>query len=195
MVRFIVGLAFAALGCGGSPNTSGNPECNAEFAPAGCENGLICCGDGLCRDRCEGPDTTLPDVADTTDIIDTVDTAETVDTADTVDTTETVDTVDTTEPPDTTDTTDTTDTAEPPDTTDTTDTAAPPDTADTSDTQDTTDTTDTGPVDNTIVLVDPGIHTLGGVVSGGGILLLDSRLDGVSRVCNNNLCVLGGIAP
>lgn len=183
MVRFIVGLAFAALGCGGSPNTSGNPECNAEFAPAGCENGLICCGDGLCRDRCEGPDTILSDVADTTDVIDTIDTAETVDTADTVDTTETVDTVDTTEPPDTTDTTDTTDTA------------APPDTADTSDTQDTTDTTDTGPVDNTIVLVDPGIHTLGGVVSGGGILLLDSRLDGVSRVCNNNLCVLGGIAP
>lgn len=189
MVRFIVGLAFAALGCGGSPNTSGNPECNAEFAPAGCENGLICCGDGLCRDRCEGPDTTLPDVADTTDVIDTTDTV------DTVDTTETIDTVDTTEPPDTTDTNDAIDTAEPPDTNDTTDTAEPPDTSDTSDTLDATDTADTGPVDDTIVLVDPGIHTLGGVVSGGGLLLLDARLDGISRVCNNNLCVIGGIAP
>lgn len=159
MFRFILWSVLAGLGCGGSPNTSGNPECNAQFAPEGCENGLICCGDGLCRDRCEGPDTILPDVADTTDTSDTSDTTDTVDTNDTADTTETVDT------------------------------------ADTADTTDTRDTTDTGPVDNTIVLVDPGIHTLGGVVSGGGILLLDARLDGASRVCNNNLCVIGGIAP
>ena len=96
----------------------------------------------------------------------------------------------------------------------TTDTSGPSDTeqpdstvaSDTSDTSvsDSAATDSTGPTDTSadtdtspggLVLVDPGMHTLGGAVSAGGIMLLDASLDGVERKCVGNLCVIGGITP
>jgi hypothetical protein len=56
-------------------------------------------------------------------------------------------------------------------------------------------TADADTSDGGLVLVDPGIHNLGGASRGAGLLLLDARLDGRSRVCAGDLCLDGGVVP